>query len=145
MSNGNSPVVQVTITGSTGGGPVQISVDQNLVGVARGARGSTPPTVQILWKVASGSSANAKITNIQILSNPAGKTPPPGVTYSSWATTRPQPSAQGTSGNWAVHDLNDNNGTASIYYGYDITAQIGNDGSTSNTLDPGIDNQPPSP
>jgi hypothetical protein len=142
MSNGSSVTVPVTITGSVGGGPVQISVpsSQQMIACARGARGSTPPTIPIIWQVASGSSANAKITNV-VFPDPSTKTPPSGKSWSTW--TQNQPTQQGN--NWMVNNKNDNNGTTNLYYGYNITAQIGNDSSTSNTLDPGIDNQPPSP
>lgn len=88
----------------------------------------------IFWDVAAGSADGARITNITF---PWPAPPVPGYNFTPWPGDAP---AQQPDGRWKVNNQNDNQGSASVYYKYNIYASVG---TTPDKLDPIVDNQPP--
>ena len=131
------PGANVSVTVTESGGTLTITANPSTLKISRGKKSDPPPVVTIIWVLdTSGSSPGASITNVTfpwpVSGGKAGS-------FQQWPFS--QPNQPGGNGNWQVNDTNNNNGTATISYAYNISASVG---SVTGTLDPIVDNDPPS-
>ena len=129
------PGANVSVTVTESGGTLTITANPSTLTITRGRRTDPPPVVTIIWVLdASGSSPGAKITNVTFPWPVTGKVG----SFQEWPFDQPN---QPGKGNWQVVDTNNNGGTDTISYAYNISASVG---TVTGTLDPIVDNDPPS-